>query len=227
MTFRGTDLFIVLLLLLLPASPALAETRYVVDQIVVNLRDSKSSQYNTLKNLKTGTALEVLEEDSTFVKVRIASGEEGYILKQYVTKQTPSPITIARLEKERDSLREKLDRLRQDNQAQAELKSSAEDELEEMDKALVKSRQELQALTEKYDELRYKSEHIVQLAEERDLLDAEHSKLTTEVEQLRKETEGYQRSEAIRWFLAGGGVFFFGWLIGKISRKNRRDSFYR
>ncbi|PLX90009.1 MAG: TIGR04211 family SH3 domain-containing protein [Desulfuromonas sp.] len=227
MTFRRTDLFILVLLLLLSASPALAETRYVVDQIVVNLRDSKASQYNTLKNLKTGTALEVLEEDSRFVKVRIASGEEGYILKQYVTKKIPSPITISRLEKERDSLREKLERLQQDNQAQTELKSSAEDELEEMDKALIQSRQELQALTEKYEDLRFKSEHIVQLAEERDLLDAEHSTLSAEVEQLRKETDGYQRSEAIRWFLAGGGVFFFGWLIGKISRKSRRDGFYR
>ena len=227
MTFRRTDLFILVLLLLLSASPALAETRYVVDQIVVNLRDSKASQYNTLKNLKTGTALEVLEEERRFVKVRIASGEEGYILKQYVTKKIPSPITISRLEKERDSLREKLERLQQDNQAQTELKSSAEDELEEMDKALIQSRQELQALTEKYEDLRFKSEHIVQLAEERDLLDAEHSTLSAEVEQLRKETDGYQRSEAIRWFLAGGGVFFFGWLIGKISRKSRRDGFYR
>ena len=25
----------------------------------------------------------------------------------------------------------------------------------------------------------------------------------------------------VKWFLAGGGVFFFGWIIGKISRKKR------
>lgn len=227
MKFSCRRLLLSLLLILILAATALAETRYVVDQLVVNLRDSNGSQYNTVKNLKTGTPLEILEEDNRFVKVRIKSGEEGYILKQYVTKKTPSAITIARLEKEQARLKKEVEQLRQASTTQAELKNSAENELDEMDKALAKSRQELKTLAKKHEDLKFKSEHIVQLAEERDALDAEHSKLSSEVEVLRKENEGFHRSNAIRWFLAGGGVFFFGWIIGKISRKNKRDTFYR
>lgn len=227
MHIRGTRLLAFLFLLIAAAPPALAETRYIVDQLVVNLRDSKTNQYNTIKPLRTGTAFEVLDEDSGFVRVRLKSGEEGFIPKQYVTTETPSPIVIARLEKEKDRLQRELEQLKQSSQTQAALKNSAEDELDEMDKALAKSQQELEALTKKYEDLRFKSEHIVQLAEERDQLNAEHSKLSAEVQQLRKENESFQQSTMIRWFLAGGGVFLFGWLIGKISRKNRRDSFYR
>lgn len=227
MKFRVRNLSLTALLIFLLVSPALAETRYVVDQLVVNLRDSKGNQYKTLKNLKTGTPLEILEEDNTFVKARVKSGEEGYILRQYVTKKTPGPIIIAKLEREQARLKKELEQLKKSSASQIELKNSAEDELTELDKALKQSQQEMKLLAEKYENLRFKSEHIVQLAEERDMLDTEHEKLSVEVQELRKENEGFQRSSAIRWFLAGGGVFLFGWLIGKISRKNRRDGFYR
>jgi len=227
MNIRVRDLLLCLLLLCLLSAPALAETRYVVDQLVVDLRDGKGSQYTTVTNLKTGTPLEILEEDDSYVKVRTAGGEEGYILKQYVTTQTPSPIIIARLEKERDRLKNELAQLQQAAARQSELKNSAETELADLDAELAQSRQALKLLNDKYEELRFQSEHIVQLAEEKELLDAEHSRLSAEVQLLRKENEGFQRSIAIRWFLAGGGVFLFGWIAGKVSRKNRRDSLYR
>lgn len=227
MNIRVRNLLLSLLLILLLATPSLAETRYVIDQIVINLRTGKGNEYRTIKTLKTGTAMEILEEDKNYLKVRIKSGEEGYVLKQYVSKKTPGPIVISRLEKEREQLKKEIERLKADNEAQSSLKSSAEDELTEMDKALTLSKQELKLLGDKYEELRFKSEHIVQLADERDQLDAEHSKLSAEVQQLRKENEGFQRSSSIRWFLAGGGVFLFGWIAGKISRKKRREGFYR
>jgi len=227
MNIRVHNLVFTFLLTLILAAPAIAETRYVVDQIVVNLRENSNNQSPTIKNLKTGTPLEVLEEDASYVKVRIKSGEEGYIKKQYVTKKTPDPIIIARLEKEQARLKKELDQLKQSSTTQLELKNSAEDELAKLDGLLAQTKKELKQLAEKHEELRFKSEHIVQLAEEKELLEAEHGQLSTEVLQLRRENEGFQRSNAVRWFLAGGGVFLFGWIIGKISRKNRRDGLFR
>jgi len=227
MNIRVLNLLLPVLSLLILSAPAIAETRYIVDQIVVNLRENADNQSATIKNLRTGTPLEILEEDSSYVKVRISSGEEGYIKKQYVTSEIPSPIIIARLEKEQDRLNKELAQLEQAKKSQLELKNSAEDELAKMDALLAQTKLELKLLTDKYEDLRFKSEHIVQLAEEKELLDAEHSKLSAEVLELRKENEGFLRSKAIRWFLAGGGVFLFGWIIGKISRKNRRDGLYR
>lgn len=227
MNMRIHKLLLLPLLVLIVATPALAETRYVVDQIIVNFRDGKGKQASTIKNLKTGTMLEVLDEDATHVRARIKSGEEGYVLKQYVTKKTPSAHVIAQLERSQARLKKELEQLKTTSASSIELKNSAENELAELDKTLAKTREELNLLKKKHEDLRFKSEHIVQLSEEKELLDAEHSALLTEVQQLRKENEGFQRSNATRWFLAGAGVFLFGWLIGKISRKNRRDGFYR
>jgi len=227
MDIRVKNLFFSFFLFIFLATPALAETRYIVDQLVVNLRDGKGNQYETIKTLKTGTALEILEEDATYVKVRTISGETGFVPKQYVTNKTPSAQVIARLEKEQSQLKQELEQLKQTSSSSIKLKNSAENELADLDKALIQSKQDLKLLQQKHEDLRFKSEHNVQLAEEKELLDAEYTTLSTEVQQLRKENEEFQRSGAIRWFLAGGGVFLFGWLIGKISRKNRRDSFYR
>ena len=50
----------------------------------------------------------------------------------------------------------------------------------------------------------------------------ENAQLTAEVQILRDENLSLKRSGVIKWLLAGGGVFFFGWIIGKISRKRKQ-----
>ena len=220
--------FSVLILITLSGAIAFAETRYVIDQIIVNLREGKGTDFKTIKTLKTGTPLEVLDEDSSYVRVRTKTGEEGFVAKQYVTKQTPSPLVIQRLQNDNKRLTAELDQLKKISTTQSELKANAEDEIDQLDKTLNQSRDQLKQMQQRYEDLRFKSEHIVQLAEERDLLDAENKKLSSESLQLRQENEDFRRSQTIRWFLAGGGVFLFGWVAGKISRKGgRRDHYYR
>ncbi|MBW2472459.1 MAG: hypothetical protein JRE18_10305, partial [Deltaproteobacteria bacterium] len=76
-------------------------------------------------------------------------------------------------------------------------------------------------MTEKYNALLAQSEDVIKLAAEREKLLKENVKLTAGIKELRKENKKMADSKMIKWFLAGGGVFFFGWIIGKISRKKR------
>ena len=46
--------------------------------------------------------------------------------------------------------------------------------------------------------------------------------LESQVGTLQKENQRLGKTETLKWFLAGGGVFFLGWLIGMISRKSRK-----
>jgi SH3 domain protein len=59
----------------------------------------------------------------------------------------------------------------------------------------------------------------VAITNERDLLKETNEKLAAEVQALTAENSDLLRTGALRWFLAGGGVLFLGWLIGKASRK--------
>ena len=51
---------LLLLTFCLPALPAFADTRYVVDELIITMRLGKGTGYKILKSLKTGTAVEVL-----------------------------------------------------------------------------------------------------------------------------------------------------------------------
>ncbi|MCA1765382.1 MAG: TIGR04211 family SH3 domain-containing protein [Desulfobulbaceae bacterium] len=208
--------------LLIPAIAA-AETVYVSDQLVITLRRGNSTEYKILKTLETGTPMEVIErtEGDNFVKVRLRSGEEGYVLGQYLTGETPKAITISRLENQLEKVRDQLAR------AKAELSQSSQEEgaltgsINELNQALANTKEELRATTEKYNTLLKDSAAVVEITNERDLLNETNEKLATEVRSLTAENSDLMRTGAVRWFLAGAGVLFLGWIIGKASRKKR------
>ena len=77
-----------------------AETRYVSDELIITMREGQGKQFKIIKMLKAGTPLEIIEEGEEYLKVRIKSGSEGWVLKQFITGETPKPVIIAGLEKE-------------------------------------------------------------------------------------------------------------------------------
>ena len=109
MRFSKTLIVFLFTSLFIPTIAA-AETLYVSDQLLITLRRGKSSEFKILQTLKTGTPLEILEreENENYVKVRLQSGEEGYVLSQYLTNDTPKAILIARLEDQVEKTRDQL-----------------------------------------------------------------------------------------------------------------------
>jgi SH3 domain protein len=210
---------------LLSETLAGAETRYVVDQLVITLRQGKSSQHKILKTLKTGTPVEVLEEGDTYLKVKTADGTEGYVLRQYITADLPKTLLIKELKRKNSELEE----ARNDLQSQLEeVQTKYVREFSQLDNKAATLEQNLQqalenesTITEKYNTLVAESENIIQTTKERDILRRENGKLKSEIKELRATNEKISDTRMIKWFLAGGGVFFFGWIIGKISRKRR------
>jgi len=214
------------------AMQAEADTLYVSDQLVITLRQGKSTQHKILKTLKTGTPMEVLEEGPAYFKVRISDGTEGYVLRQYITSQPPKTLRIKELEIENSTLQKKVGELEKS-------KSTLEMQVDEIQEKYVREVSELDAestnfeqslelalnnqneITEKYNTLLSQSENVIKIAAEKERLLKENKILAAEAQELRKENEKMANSKMIKWFLAGGGVFFFGWIIGKISRKKR------
>lgn len=213
--------------------PAAAETRYVDDQLIITLRMGKSSQHKILKTLKTGTPLEILnEEDETYLKVRTQDGTEGYVLRQYVSSNPPKSQRIAELERLNSSLQKKISSLEAANSnLKTQIKSYQENYQQEVSSISVKSAEleknleqamiNERIMAEKYDTLLAQSENVVEITAERDLLSEKSTKLQADVAVLSEKNEKLSDARMVKWFLAGGGVFFFGWIIGKISRKKR------
>ena len=214
------------------AAPAQAETRYVGDQLIITLRQGTSTKHKILKTLETGTPVEVIEEGSSYYKVRTSDGTEGYVLRQYISSNPPKSLRIDELEIENSALKKKnkaLQKSKSDLEMQlkniqgkydSEL-SSITAESTEIEQNLDQAVNNERIITEKYNSLVAQSENVVEIARERDQLLQKNKKLVASVKELQKKNEKFADSKMIKWFLAGGGVFFFGWLIGKISRKKR------
>ena len=215
------------------APPAAAETRYVVDELVITLRLGKSPNHKIIKNLKTGTPLEVLEDDDkTYIKVQTPDGTVGYVLRQYISSEIPKKQVIEKLEKRNSSLQKKISNLeatkgnlekqlktieKNYNQEFSEINAASADMKQKVEQALENER----IAAKKYTTLLAQAENVVEIAAERDQLLQKNIKLEADVTLLTNENDELSDSRIIKWFLAGGGVFFFGWIIGKISRKKR------
>ena len=216
-------------------APVFAETVYVADQLVITLRQGKSTQHKIIKTMKTGAPMELLEsdKDDPYMKVRLPTGEEGYVLAQYISKKTPKSLIISRLKKDMERMQENLAQAEEKKkQAISDLKDIKNEKAQKeqelggyvagLDQELSKTRSDLQKLTTEHKDLLEKSQKVVEIGEERDRLSGENAQLSAEVQILRDENSSLKRSGVIKWFLAGGGVFFFGWIIGKVSRKRKQ-----
>lgn len=225
-------LFLLLIPLALSVRPAIADTRYVSDELVVTMRSGMGTEYKILKYLKTGTQMEVLEEEGDYLKVRMGDGEEGWVLKQYITTDIPKASVISGLRHEIDRLKATVDELKDKRDSlQAELNAAGQshsDEVRELEKAASASSEdasrtarELEKLKHKYETFLEESKDVVTLSEERNRLQEENDRLLGVEEHLTQENERLRRTGMIKWFLAGAGVFFVGWIVGKASRKKR------
>jgi SH3 domain protein len=209
-----------------------AQTQYVSDELVITLREGQGSQYKIIKMLKTGTPLEIIEESDPYLKVRTEKGDEGWVLNQYITEETPKPQVIADLKIKIDRLNTKIEQYEKNKESfQEELNITRSDSdkeikglrqnLSDSTRRAEQTARELKAITRKYNALLEDSKDVVQLVEERDSLKESNNSLKARTEQLQEENDKLNRMEMIWWFVAGGGVLFVGWIIGKVSRQKR------
>lgn len=202
----------IIFLLIFIAGPARAETRYISDMLVVTVRAEPGDGQKILTTVRTGAPLEILEELKDYVKVRTADGIEGYVRSQYVTNEEPKADQIRQLKRQNAELQQQVDEL------SSKLNISSEKASD-----LNATAKELEKIKGEYRALKQASANVLQITSERDQLQQENSDLTDRLQQLKEENSLYLRTGVIKWFLAGAGVLFFGWLLGKISRKKKRS----
>ena len=210
------------LLFLLAASSAYAETRYISDHLIVTVRSGKGNEFKILETVPTGTPVKILEEGKTYVKVITPKGTEGYISRHYVSRSLPKKMQITQLEKNIDTLEQQITTQQQNLQGNQDKANTNKNQIDELSTQLEQTRQQLEKSSQDYDSLLRKSENIINLTTENEQLIEQNNLHNSELLILREENQNFHRSNMIQWFLAGGGVFFGSWLVGRITRKKQR-----
>lgn len=216
---------------------AWSKTRYVSDQLVVSLRVQPQKNAEVITYLRTDTKVDVIGEEGDFYKVTTKDNETGFVLKTYLVDNIPKPTIINQLSRENEKLKDRINTLEQKYQEalaqgdDAQLKIVAElnevrQRANDLEKELNESKAVLQKTSSEYQALQKNAKNVVQITAERDQLRADNEELTGKLAVLEEENFSLQKNKTIRWFLAGAGVLFVGWIIGKSSKSRRRSSLY-
>jgi SH3 domain protein len=86
------------------AGGAGAETVYVTDSLRLGIHATQDTSDKAFDTLVSGTAVEVLERDSSFAHVRLRDGREGWVKATFLVADKPAAARVLELEAERGSL---------------------------------------------------------------------------------------------------------------------------
>ena len=172
---------------------ASADTRYVHDMLIVDVRDTMGKNFKVLTTVRTGDAVEVLEKSKHFVKVRTSKGVVGYIAKQYINSSLPKKIVISNLQGEVRKLNKKIALLQADKddygsklQAIAAQNESYNQKLSNTTAELENTQKQLENYAIKNLELEDKLAVFDQITQEKDEFKAEIKKLEPRISILQE-----------------------------------------
>lgn len=226
--FMKSVLFFLLFFLFL-ATAAQAEVVYVTDQLVVLLRSEQGAGEKIAK-LFSDTPLQLLEKSGRFLKVRTQDGNEGWLEEQYTTTDPPQQVIIDSLETEIKRLEANITQLSKERgPLGAQLEQSRREhaqQLKPLEENLTRLQVEknqlatrLQEMEAAYRDIREKSGNVVETADQLKRLQGQCSQLEVQNKLFREENEALKKKTYLYWFMAGAGVLFLGWLIGRIPRR--------
>src|SRR5699024_4879811 len=105
----------VALSLLFVSLSAVAATRYISDELSINMRRGPGTGYGITELLRAGTQVQTLDEANGWTKIRTPEGEEGYVLTRFLSNQPAARDRIqtiesqlAKLKKENEDLHAEL-----------------------------------------------------------------------------------------------------------------------
>jgi len=194
-------LLLFLLISLAFSISAAADTTLVSNEPEVPVRSGQGTEYKILSLLQKGETVTSLEETDYWIKIRTATGREGWALKRYLS--APQSIDDAfSFPTDTSGYTQKTDPA-DEQQPDA---SHHEAALLPENPAPLQPEETAPSLTEQQLEAAAK----------------ERNELRDTLALVRQENEELRQNERIQWFLAGAGVLIIGWIIGLITCRSRR-----
>jgi SH3 domain protein len=206
-------IFLALCLMAIAASAA-AETRYVIDKLIITMRSGQSTQHKIIRHLPSNTKLEVLEAGEKYSQVRGPGGKEGWVLNQYITAIPTAALKLASAQNKLAKLTAENDRLK------AEMKKlgTKEANVSKEHKSLTRTSKKL---SDELTRLRQVAAKPLKLANENQRMKKDFLDLENEHTLLSQETQMLRDSSDREWFLNGAGVIIVGIILGLIIPRLR------
>lgn len=187
---------------------------YVTDEIEIPMRSTnavENNPSNIISMLPSGSRLEILSTENSWTKVQFGS-VTGWIISRYLRNNPPAQVQLKELRQKYNA-----------NILLTSQQKETEQRLEKTLKDLEKKNTELLIQTKKYQAERKHIEQVysssLELEHSNQKLKTQILQLKTEIQLLTNNNQFAQDTSARNWFIVGGLVLFFGFIIGLIFSK--------
>ena len=201
---------------LLVCGTALAETRYVSDNLEITMRSGKGTSYGITRMLRSGTPVEVIEEDKEegYTHVRVKGGKEGWVLSRYLMKGQAARDRLAAAEKS-------LAELELENRKMETSMAALTDEKAALVKELEGLEGQTRNVSQELAEIKRTASSALAIDSENKDLKGRVVSLERQLQTLQQENEGLRDRTARDWFMVGAGVVLLGIIVGLIIPRIR------
>ncbi len=210
------------LILILFGLPALAESMYIDDTLLVPLRSGESTSYRIVhKGISSGTKVEVIEhnKESGYSKILVPGGIEGYLPTRYLVAEPIAKMKLEQANKSLAKLKQEHETLQQNYNALKAEHQSLSKQHQETEQSLDKNVQEL-------SHIRTVSANALNLDQRNQELRESNEQLRNDLELLQTDNSRLKEKAESNMMLVGGGLVLLGVILAllvpmiKPSKKN-------
>ena len=192
-----------------------AELRFVRPSVEVPVRRGQGIDYKIVRLVKDGDQVELLEEEDAWARIRLKGGTEGWMPKRFLSSEAPPVKLVQMLRTENEQLKQQNTDLNQELTGLKDLQANTGGELS----ACIAQRDSIAA---QYKILQDDTADVVAIKDKMTAAEQEIEKVRTTLAAVQQQNNELKRKTAVTWFLAGGGVLLFGWIIGVFSGRSRK-----
>lgn len=195
--------------LLVAAMPAAAQTVWVSDEFEVLLRTGPTTEHAIRLTMRSGTQLEVLEQDdgSGYSRVRTQGGTEGWVLTRYLMSEAPARQQLERLTSQLSNATER------GSTVSSQL-GAVRTQYETATARIATLENQNEALRTELDELKSTSANAISIDRQNKDLRQQLTDAEIKVSILEQENDELAGQKSRNWFLAGALVLLVGVVLG-------------
>lgn len=202
------------LFILLPAA-ASAQQLYVAEVQEITVRTGPSLENKIVQLVKSGSRLDKVKEEGDWVLVRTDTGKEGWVLKRYLTTDVPVRVKFDEFKVKNAEMIDKAGKVEA-------IVGKFEEDNKTLQQKLAASQADFAKVKGEYEALQRANADVAEMTKNFRDLKAATEAARQEIEQLKRKNESLQDLSDVKWFLAGAGVLFAGWLFGYLLGRSAR-----
>ena len=195
-----------------------AETMYVSDNVDIDIRTGKGTQYRIIKLMRPWDQVEVLEHaEDGWSHVRYAADKDGWMLTRFLTSENPPRPQLYSLQKKYQQLLGQYKDLQKENAELQKENRGLNENLQQTEKSLDKT-------VNSFEKLKDDSSEFLEVRKKLDATNKELADLTNKYNQLEETASKIRNNQIIKGGLIGVGILLGGFLMGLFSKKKQRRS---